>query len=222
MELNKTELQAPSDKTTAEHATKSDVQLLMSDNTREGIIRKKEFTKEQELKIRRIFNGMWPILFPYTPFSPLKVAGNIWSHNDLRNEPFFIEIKSTSNEGVLTYGFNFDADKLKKMVNQALLAYAKDGIKKDILFVLQFLKSKTKFRLYLFNLTRDFDLNSLQIEPFHSSENDWPWTGKEKIYIDKGHLEKFGGKTYKLKMSQGKLIFDNIYEIDGGNGSEKN
>ena len=56
MELNKTELQAPSDKTTAEHATKSDVQLLMGDQTREGIIRKKEFTKEQELKIRRIFN----------------------------------------------------------------------------------------------------------------------------------------------------------------------
>jgi len=209
-------------KTTVEHATKSDVQLLMGDQTPEGIRKKKEFTKEQELKIRRIFNGMWPILFPYIPFSPLKVASNTKSHNDLRNEPFFIEIKSTSNEGVLTYGFNFDADKLKKMVNQSLLDYAKDGIKKDILFVLQFLKSKTKFRLYLFNLTRDFDLSSLQIEPFNSSEKDWPWTGKERIYVDKGHLEKFKNKTYELKMSQGKLIFDNIYEMGKENGSEKN
>jgi len=217
MELNNT-----TSDTVTKAAIKSDVQLLMSDNTLEGITRKKEFTKEQELMIRRIFNGMWPILFPYTPFSPLKVAGNIWSHNDLRNEPFFIEIKSTSNEGILTYGFSFDADKLKKMVNQALLAYAKDGIKKDILFVLQFLQSKTKFRLYLFNLTRDFDLKSLQIEPFNHSESDWPWTGKERIYIDKGHLEKFGNKTYKLKMSQGKLIFDNIYEISAENGSGKN
>jgi len=117
---------------------------------------------------------------------------------------------------------SFDADKLKKMVNQALLAYAKDGIKKDILFVLQFLQSKTRFRLYLFNLTRDFDLKSLQIEPFNHSESDWPWTGKERIYIDKGHLEKFGSKTHKLKMSQGKLIFDNIYEIGKENGSGKN
>ena len=134
----------------------------------------------------------------------------------------FTDSRFTRHIGVLTYGFSFDADKLKKMVNQALLAYAKDGIKKDILFVLQFLQSKTKFRLYLFNLTRDFDLKSLQIEPFNHSESDWPWTGKERIYIDKGHLEKFGNKTYKLKMSQGKLIFDNIYEIGKENGSGKN
>ena len=69
---------------TMKTAIKSDVQLLMSDNTLEGIKRKKEFTKEQEQKIRRIFNGMWPILYPYTPFSPLKVAGNNMSHYDLR------------------------------------------------------------------------------------------------------------------------------------------
>ena len=162
-----------------------------------------------------MINGFWPSLFPYVPFSPIEVSNNEKSHNDLRNKPFFIEVKSTSKLNLSTYGYDFDAEKLKKMVDQAYTNYLKDGVKRDILFALQILKSEKKFKLYLFNLTHTFDLTHLRIQPFNQSKDDWPWKGTERLYIDKDHLERFKSKTYKVKLSQGRLIFDNTYEMEG-------
>ena len=125
---------------------------------------------------------------------------------------FAIEIKSTT-QSVDIYGYPLDSEKLKKMMSQAYTAYMEDKRRRDVFLVVQHLKSEKHFKLYLFNLTRDFDLSS-HSNPFNHSENKWPWNGKEKIYVNKLSSEKLNKQVYKLMPSQAQIIYDNTYEME--------
>ena len=185
-----------------------DIKQIMKDGGPE----RDQLILKQENNVRTIVNRMWPTLFPHIPFSPLQLATNKWSSLDTRNKHFFIEIKSTT-QPVDIYGYPLDSEKLKKMMSQAYTAYVGDKIKRDVLLVVQFLKSEKHFKLYLFNLTRDFDLSS-HSNPFNHSENKWPWNGKEKIYVNKHSSEKLNKQVYKLMPSQAQIIYDNTYEME--------
>ena len=185
-----------------------DIKQIMKDGGPE----RDQLILQQENNVRIIINRMWPTLFPHIPFSPLKLASNKSSSLDTRNEHFFIEIKSTT-QSVDIYGYPLDSEKLKKMMSQAYTAYMEDKRRRDVFLVVQHLKSEKHFKLYLFNLTRDFDLSS-HSNPFNHSENKWPWNGKEKIYVNKLSSEKLNKQVYKLMPSQAQIIYDNTYEME--------
>jgi len=171
------------------------------------------FTLKQENRVRLIINRMSPLLFPHVPFSPLEPASNKFSHLDTRNQHFFIEIKSTQ-KSVDIYGYSIDKAKLERMMAQAYTSYMDNKIKKDVFLIVQCLKSFVHFNLYMFNLTKNFDLSSLIVSSFNESETKYPWNGKEKIYPDKRSSEALNKQVYKLMPSQAQTIYDNTYEME--------
>ena len=197
----------------AERVTKNkDVKTLM----KEGGLERDKFTLKQENYTRTIINRMWPVLFKDRPFVPLVMNENVFSRLDTRNKYFWFEVKSTTTN-VEQHGYALDKKKLEEMMTQAYIAYMDSKIYRDVFLIVQYLKSLHHFKLYIFNLTQKFDLSSLGVSStsFNQAENKWPWRGIEKLYPDDRSSVNLKKKVYKLLPSQGQLIYDNTYEMEG-------
>lgn len=166
------------------------------------------FFKQQEKNVRATINNQFDVLFPNIPFSKLELASNKFSNIDTRNEHFFIEIKSTTHN-IEKWGHDIPEKKIKNMLQQACVQYAKDKKRRDILLVVQRLYTSKISAMYLFNLTKCFDLSRYGTG-FNSSNEEWPWSGSE-VFLTQN---KFNEKHFVLNTSQGVKFYDNSWRLD--------